>query len=310
MHCAVGMRLPAIVVGLTAAVAACGGGNLGSGGTAGTSGPGDGGTGGTAGTSGIAGTTGSGGSGGAIAGTSGGSIAGSGGAGELPGCYAGGEAGHAADYVEVAIVGADEMAVVSPMTAAVTVTAIDSCGAVTCPSSIPNTGNTAITPNATRIGLRAADATTWTLYLRNTAMPSSLIKVGDSFDMTVQASVDMTFYRSVDQTVVLAHGSNLVMFASIRSSFNGPPPPQLDAFGITVTNEGASCVTSPNAPPGFCVGLGYAARVTVGADAATFYSRTRQIGWLTFTIGEFSGPGPNCTGDSKSRALTGGFRTP
>jgi hypothetical protein len=333
------MRLRPIIFVLIATAAACGGGSLDNGGTGGRSATGTGGVGGIAGTTGvggIAGTTGVGGTfvvgdagaewsgtggstGGAIAG-SGGWIAGSGGAiggssgtgtggvGSLPAC--GGSGGGSADVVELALVGPDGMAVTSTVSASVRVTAADACSTVTCPSIVEGSGQSfavSLSGAATRFVLTAADARTWTLYLRNSAMPGDYLKVNDTFDMTVQAVVNQTFYASLNQTIVLAHGTDLALFASALSGFGIPPLPALDAFGIALTDAGARC----EMPPSFgCINRPHAVHVTVGTASADVSGGTTTIGWLSFTNGgvlERKDTG-NC--DSKGGTTVAGFRTP
>ena len=293
MQFAPGMRLRAIVFGLLTTAAACGSGDLGSGGTAGTSGSGTAGA--TAGTTGGAGTTGTAGGGG------------DGGSG-LPACSTTDGQSH---VVEVAIVGSDGDALTEAVTAPVTVTAVAACSAATCPSSIHAAQRSlgSLTTMVTRIVLTAADARTWTLYLRDTAMPDDLIKVNDSFDLKVQAGIDPTLYSTVDQTVVLAHGSDLVVFASSTNHFGQAPLPNLDVFGVQVTDDGAICERAPQI--GTCFVRPHAARVTIGTDSASVGSGgTTRIGWLSFTSAEDSEvrDGGGC--DSKAHSLMAGFRVP
>jgi len=338
------MRLRPIILGLIATAAACGGGSLNDGGTAGASATGTRGIGGMAGTTGVggmAGTTGVGGmadttdvgcnflvgaagarwscptgstggvsagSGGAIAGSSG---TGTGGTGPLPAC--GGSGGGTADVVELAIVDADGMAVISAVSASVRVTAVDSCSTVTCPSTpgFHASGYTfadvPVSAMATRFMLTATDTRTWTVYLRNSAMPGDLVKVNGTFDMTVQGGIEQSsFYTSLNQTIVLAHGTDLALFASTLSRHGVPPLPALDAFGIGVTDAGARCEIPPEIS---CTDYPHAVHVTVGTTSADVSVGTAKVGWLSFTNGRFLEPtGGSC--DEKGRTLMAGFRTP
>jgi hypothetical protein len=105
------------------------------------------------------GTAGLGGSGGF-----GGTAAGRGGGGGLPQCDISG--GGTQPVIAVAVAGPDGNAVVSAVTAAVIVTAIDSCVSVGCPSSLPapsaNPGlpGVYVRPDSTRIVLTSADTRT------------------------------------------------------------------------------------------------------------------------------------------------------
>jgi len=295
-----GMRLHAVVLGLiAAAAAACGDGSLGRSGTAGASG-GASGTGGGAGTTGVAGT--------------GGSIGGNGGAGGTGGSrtglpFCGGAGG--GDAIEIGIAGPDGFVVTTAVTAVVTVTAVDSCATASCPDRIqppaPLGGIVLVDAGATRLVLAAADGRTWTLYLRNTAMPGDLIKVNDSYDMTIEARAETTFITSFDQTIVLAHGADLVAFASNQYMFGLAPLPQLGAFGISVTDGGAYCERRGSSG---CLVLPHALQVTVGADTATVLDGTARVGWLSFSTVNFAELRDLGACDSKSRSLTGGFRVP
>jgi len=318
------MKLRSVVFSLVAAAAACGGGSLNNGGTAGASGTGKGGGGGVAGTTGGGGNAGTTGGGGFVvgdagagwidtAGTTGGAPAGrsgtgTGGIGSWPEC--GGAGGGSADVVELAIVGPDGMAVTSTVSASVRVTAADACSTVSCPSIINGSGQSfaaSLSGTATRFVLTATDARTWTLYLRNSAMPADFLKVNDTFDMTVQAVINQTFYASLNQTIVLAHGTDLVLFASALSGFGIPPLPALDAFGIALTDGGVRC----EMPPSFgCINRPHAVHVTVGTADGDDPGGTAQFGWLSFTNGGFLEKKDTGNCDSKGGTTVAGFRTP
>jgi hypothetical protein len=142
--------------------------------------------------------------------------------------------------------------VAAPLAAAVTVASVDSCTMVACPA-------VAVQPPVNAMETRivvTAGAQSWTLYLTNTAMPSDLVKVGDAFDMTVQASTDIQYVTSISQTVVLAHGADLVLFAADLSTTlwvlpatvaggQPPPLPNLNAFGITLVDRGTDLGSAP-----------------------------------------------------------------
>ena len=242
-------------------LSACGGGSLGTSGAAGTLGTGEGATGGTV-TVGIAGAV----------GTGGGAVGGTGGTGGTPPACGG---GGGPDVVELMVIGADGMPVAARVTATVTVTAIESCADVTCSSPT--------TTAASRIALAGAASQQWTLYLRNTAMPSDVIKVGDTFDLTIDASEDQTLYRSVDQTVVLSRYGHVIVFAATLSRFGGPPLPNLLPFQIAVSDEGATCESASLG----CRQRPHALRVSVAtyASVAITGGRTGRIGPFSITNG-------------------------
>ncbi len=273
------------IFGLLATAAACGDGSLGSGGTGGGSG-----TTGVGGTSNAGGTTGEGGVGG-IGGTSGN---GGGGAGGLPACPT---TGPSRDVVEVLLVGSDGVPVAAAVTAAVTVDSIASCTAVTCP--YPAMGA------ARRIVLTGAGQEQWTLYLRNSAMPDAMIEVGDTFDMTVDANVDYALFHTTNQTVVLGHGTDLVVFAASLQRFFTPPLPQLGAFGITLADLGVTCEYTD-----LCKVQRRAVGVAVGSNSVSLTGgETRTIGWLSFTNGDFTTYGSTAC-DGKANVTMAGFRMP
>jgi hypothetical protein len=335
MHHGRAMRSHIAVLGLFAGALSCGGGALsgggtggvttgvagtsatgGSGGTAagGTGGTAAGGTGGTAaggtgGTSGVAGTSAAGGSGGT--GGFGATIGGRGGVG-LPAC--GGSTGippSSPDFMGIVIAGLDGMAFLGTVTATVTVGAVESCTTVSCPGSVSTAdgGFAPLISTALRIGLNSASPPqTWTLYLAYRVMPADLIKVGDTFEMTLRGAVVGT-WRQVDQMVVLARGSDLVMFAfDGHANVNQPPPlPQLDAFGIAVTDEDQTC----ESPRGFgCRWRSHILSATVGTASAILTPGTTRIGWLSLTDGAFTHLLDTGNCDSWSETLMAGFRTP
>src|SRR6188768_4394826 len=114
------VRPSTITLGLVVTtLSACGGGSLETSGAAGTVGTGAGATGGTV-TLGIAGAV----------GTGGGAVGGTGGTGGTPPACSGG----GPEVVELMVMGADGMPVAARVTAAVTVTAIESCADVNCSS--------------------------------------------------------------------------------------------------------------------------------------------------------------------------------
>jgi hypothetical protein len=204
------------------------------------------------------------------------------------------------DTVQVGLAGPNGMPVEAPVTAAVTVTSVESCTASTCPSTT--------TPAANRIVLTDASQQQWTLYLRNAAMPSNIIEVGGAFDLIVATAVDTTFFKSIDQTVVLARGGDLIVFAASLQRFYSLAVPNLTAFGVDVADEGKIC-DAGKAVSGTCYLWPHAARVSVGgASAVMTGAETQTIGWLSFTTGAFSVLGDTGGCDAKSRTLMAGFR--
>jgi len=298
-----------VSIGLLVAAIGCGGSTLGTPGTAGTPG---GGTGGVAGATGIGGTTGTGGTGGGVGGTGGGDVGGTGGGGvggtggTLPGC--GGAAG-IGDSVEVAIVGSDGKLTDTTVQAAVTVTSVDGCWLVGCPESFTGSFPSYLAPHistaAMRIVLTGASAQQWTLFLYSTSMPAAFVQVGDAFNLTVHASLTDYQFGVVQQTVVLAHGSDLVLFAHTSAGISGVVMPDLINFQINVTGGAPYCETATvTVPPGgaggapgtYCGNRKLAAVVAVAGQSATLRGgETAQVGWLSVTNGVSSdGFGGGC----------------
>jgi hypothetical protein len=258
--------------------------------TGGSGGTAAGGTGGTAGAGGSGGSGGSGGTGGSA----------------LPPCATG-----STGTASVQLVDAAGVIVAAAVTAPVTVASADICNATTCPTGVPGA--------ALKIALTGA-AQSWTLYLYNTAMPADLIKAGDTYDMTVRTRTDYPFYTSIDQTIVLAHGTDLVAFAAqltfanlVRPATGGeslPEVPDLSAFGVTVADLGTGCAR------GGCSPRSYTARVTVGADSVSVPEYTTvNVGWLSFTSGDFkesvdTGVCDNNDSSRKAHTQMAGFRLP
>jgi hypothetical protein len=241
---------------------------LGSSGTGGASGSG------TGGTTGVAGGTG----------------------GTLPAC---GGAGGTGDSVELAIVGADGTLLGAAVQAAVTVTSVDSCMAVTCPESFTGSFPIYLGPHvskdATRIVLAGASSQQWTIYVRNTSMPASIVHVGDAFDMTVAAALTDYSFGVVRQTAVLAHGSDLVLFAHASAGISGVAMPSLSDFQIDVTAGVPYCETTSTGQP-LCGDRNLAAGVTLAGQSANLLGgQTARVGWLSFTNGVSSdGFGDSC----------------
>jgi hypothetical protein len=250
-----------------------------------------------AGAAGAAGTTGD-------AGAPGTGTAGTGGSGGLPLCNLSGQG----DVVEFAIVGSDGNAVSAPASAAVTVAAVETCAVGACSS--PTNTATRISDSAQRIFLTAVGPQAWTLYLRDSAMPLDFLKVGDTFDMTVDAGVDSTFYQSVNQTMVLARNGQVIVFAAGLDRFGQPPLPDLQRFGFAFTDAGAYCQNSPSSIG--CVDRPHTARVAAGTDAFILVGggQTQAIGGLSITVGWFSEEFDPGSCDAKSSTVMAGFRLP
>jgi hypothetical protein len=339
MQTLVAMKLRLVICGLIATAAACSSGGNGNGGTAGASATGSAGSGGEAGTSGLAGSGGTvgdagsggaaiGGSGGAIGG-SGGGLGGSGGTLPIPACtpsYGGsggtvgstaGTAGGAGtgaaggaiappppiEIAELAISGSNSQLITTSTSApvAVTVTAIDGCATVTCPSPV--------SAQAQRFTLTGA-TDTWALYLRNSRMPADYIKVGDAFDLTIAAATDATLYSTVNQTVVLARAGQPIVFAANLYKFYTLAVPALDAFNIQIRDQYAFCQDPPLAG---CIPRPHFMNVTVSNNPEGRYLRPGEgvdVHGFSFTSGRFTELADTGNCDTKSQTTVAGFKLP
>jgi hypothetical protein len=242
-----------------------------------------------------------------LAGASGGGSGGTGTGGGAAG--AGGQGGGASvpecqtegvDGMEFVLVDSSSMLMTrSPASSPVTVTAVDSCAAVRCEYgydavSVQTSGG------ATRISV-AAGSQQWMIYLSLPEMPPDLFRVGDTFDMTIDAGLDLTPPESIVQTVVLARKGELAAFASSATSFDGVLLPSLADFGIALADTGAICQQK-----GGCGNTPHGIRVTRGTDIADVAAGfTARVGDLSFMNGETIDL-PAC--HVKTMTQLGGFR--
>jgi hypothetical protein len=192
--------------------------------------------------------------------------------------------------------------------ASVTIASIDSCAAVSCPMYFSEIRSPSVAASATRIVLRGADPQQWTVYLSLTALPADFIKIGDTFDLIVDAAAPTHAFGDRSQTVVLAHGSDLAVFAAESSGYPARLP-DLSAFQIDVTH-GSDVCENPITGPAGCGYRASAAVVTVGGNTSTLVGgQTARIDWLSFTNGGIGAAfGGFC--DAPSGATVGGFRVP
>ena len=261
---------------------------------------------------GSAGASGTGGTGGGSGGRGGsaGSIGPVGGTGGTnPAC---GGAGGTRDYVEVAMVGSDGKLLTSDVQAAVTVASIDSCTTVTCPSFPVIDRGFIVSTAATRIGLTGPDPQRWMLYLRNGNMPADFIKVGDRYDLTVDAHVAESPPPAgyATQTVVLARGTDLALFASNTTGLNVlGGAAALSAFGIGVALGDTTCTTPETAQDRCRYSDRDMVATVAGESASVSNGRSGRVGWLSFTNGGVTQlSGSFC--DTSSFAALAGYRVP
>lgn len=178
---------------------------------------------------------------------------------------------------DATLLGPDGNPVTMGTNAVVTVSASESCAAVTCPGRFDEM--------ATRIALTAGDGRQWSLYLRYD-LPAGLLQIGDRLDLTADATPARSSFEGLSQTIVLSREGRLVLFAAhlSRIGVSVPPLPGLDAaFGIQLSDDGPACQVESS-----CSSRSHAVRVTVGGNSATVAEgQTARIGWLSFTSGRF-----------------------
>ena len=130
--------------------------------------------------------------------------------------------------------------------------------------------------------------------------------VGETYDLTVDASVDSSFYRTVNQTIVLARAGSVLVFGAHLEKFVAPPVPQFaSATEITIADEGAIC----EAPALGCGVRLHAARVTIGGSSAVISPGQSKIVGAFFVAAFFLEMVDTGFCDSKSGTRVAGFRT-
>lgn len=337
MHRRSAMRFRVGSLSLLATVISCSSGNL-EGGAGSSGGDGGGGTGGVAGTAAAAGHGGSGGGGGdgatagggrggdggsmagagggagGIGGTGGGAVAGMAGSGGPAGSSAGGRGGAGGVLVtghggtggapsdqpcpagvvvtptsRSLILGADGMPLLASVAAPVVVTEIQRA-------------TSGVISRVTLMQETSSQQWTWAPWIQD--LPDDRIKVGDHFDLNVDARA-CAYPTTTDacQTVVLARGGSLIVFTSQQS---GPTPlPALDSWGFSIASAGIICSTGGF--PG-CRTVIIAAKVTVGAETLTLVpGQSGAIGDLSFRLASYGSPS-GC--DPVGWFTMSGFRTP
>jgi hypothetical protein len=139
-------------------------------------------------------------------------------------------------------------------------------------------------------------------------MPPDLIRVGDAFDLKVDASVDATFHPTVSQTVALSLAGKLIVFASNSSLFYRVGLPDLTAFGVAIEDGGAFCGSAATTG---CIPEAHALIVMVdGSRATVMPNHATTIGWLSFTAGNTTALVDTGFCDAKSGTGMAGFRSP
>jgi len=285
------------------AALSCGGGGALPSGTGGAGSTGTAGTSGAAGTGGgVAGTSGAAGTGGGVAGSgSGGTLVGRGGTGgmALPTCTT----GNAIITEGVVLDPSDTIITSAALTAAVTVTAVDSCATVTCQCQGAACSYWKARTGATRaVVSEAGDGRQWTLLLAIPGMQWDRIKVGDAFDLSL--SISAFFFN---REIVLSRAGKLFLFTSNIAVWFSPSFPDLTAFGITFVDAGGVCSDGS----AICPTDQHTARVVRGTESATVTTgQTVTLGDLSLSTAQLTGGNSQGNCDVPAIADLAGFTSP
>ena len=200
------------------------------------------------------------------AGSNGTSSGGQGGSGSmLPACT------NAGGYGAGTLANVDGTSILAPLTATVTMTAVDDNG--------PGNGS------AIRVTLAdVASTRKWVWWLSIPDLPADQINGCDRYELTVDAA-SCPFPGGSCQSVVLARNGVLVAFSVDLQAGLIPIPNALAPWGITVADAGAVCaIPSPT-----CGENRHAARVTVGTETATLAPyQTATLQGLSISVGSFT----------------------
>jgi len=168
--------------------------------------------------------------------------------------------------------------------------------------------------------LNAATGEHWTLTLHIPELPADLVKVGDVFDLDVVAgkSLGPDPFAGDNQTIVLSHGTQLVLFAAVLSGSYQPSGyrpaalPRLSNYGIVLADGGVVCADDVTAlfHPG-CPRRGHDVAATVGTVTGVVgRGATARIGPLSLSLSVFDDhvDGGGC--DTPAPTRIAGFMLP
>ena len=178
------------------------------------------------------------------------------------------------------IFGADGVALVQPTTGSFMVLANESCATICAYGRL----------TARRISLQEVGGSRqWTLYLDVPGMPSDFIRVGDTLNLTVDASQAYDSFQAIpNQTVVLTRNGALIAFQSGRLDATRP---QLDSYGITTAVLAGFCRTYSEC----AIDDVHALRVTTANGSIELMpGETAMIGTLSFSLRTLETLGEHC----------------
>ena len=160
----------------------------------------------------------------------------------------------------------------------------------------------------------------WTVTLHIPEMPADLLKVGDVFDLDVVAGkfLGPDLFPGNNQTIVLAHGTQLVLFAAVLSGsyqpsgFRPATLPSLSSYGIALGDGGVVCADPvPMVGNPTCLRRGHAVTATIGTTAGVVArGATTRVGPLSLSLSVFDDhvDGGGC--DSPAPTRIAGFMLP
>jgi len=238
------------------------------------------------------------GGGGMAGGGSAGGQGGAGGAGPAPSCVV-----PVPPQVTVQLQDADGVTVTTSLMERVTVRSVDGCANGVC-STIDSSST--FPSDDVRVVLANAASVTWTLYVHIPDMPDHYFTVGDTYDLSLVASIDTIFFPTVNQTLTLSQDGRLRVFGATLASFQGPLLPTKPADDLTLVNAGLAC---HQARP-TCARDHYAVQVTHGGQTVTVGpGETAMVGTLSFVSAQFARVIADGVCDDKSPTVMAAFET-
>lgn len=138
------------------------------------------------------------------------------------------------------VVDASEGLVTGSVTAtSVVVTSIEETTTESCGAPAP--------VRAMRVGLQVADGTALSAVVAVSGLPPDLVAPGEALEFSLDVAQNRGFFVNFDQTFVLAHGTDVVLFAAQRRTLQGLPLPLLAHYGVVLEDTNTTCLAPENA---------------------------------------------------------------